>query len=79
VRRKIGACWFNEETTQGGRDALAAYHENRDDKRGIGLGPNNDWSSHGADSFGLMCIAHEEQTVKREPVKKPAFAGGWMG
>lgn len=79
VRRKIGACWFNAETTQGGRDALAAYHENRDDKRGIGLGPNHDWSSHGADSFGLMCIAHEEQTVKREPVKKPAFAGGWMG
>lgn len=79
VRRKIGACWFNAETTQGGRDALAAYHENRDDKRGIGLGPNHDWSSHGADSFGLMCIAHEEPTVKREPVKKPAFAGGWMG
>lgn len=79
VRRKIGACWFNAETTQGGRDALAAYHENRDDKRGIGLGPNHDWSSHGADSFGLMCIAHEEQTVKREQVKKPAFAGGWMG
>lgn len=79
VRRKIGACWFNAETTQGGRDALAAYHEKRDDKRGIGLGPNHDWSSHGADSFGLMCIAHEEPTVKREPVKKPAFAGGWMG
>ena len=48
-------------------------------KRGIGLGPNHDWSSHGADSFGLMCIAHEEPTVKREPVRKPAFAGGWMG
>lgn len=79
VRRKIGACWFNAETTQGGRDALAAYHEKRDDKRGIGLGPNHDWSSHGADSFGLMCIAHEEPTVKREPVRKPAFAGGWMG
>lgn len=70
VRRKLLACWFNKDTTQGGLDALAAYHEKRDDKRGIGLGPEHDWSSHGADSFGLMAIAHEDQQAN-DPYSKP--------
>jgi phage terminase large subunit len=38
-------------------EALAAYHEKQDDKRDIGLGPEHDWSSHGADAFGLMAVA----------------------
>lgn len=25
----------------------------------MGLGPSHDWSSHGADAFGLMCVAYE--------------------
>ena len=33
------------------------YHEKRDEKRTIGLGPNHDWSSHGADAFGLIAVA----------------------
>jgi len=52
--------WFNQATTQPGLDALGAYHEKKDDARGIGLGPNHDWSSHGADSFGLMASTYEE-------------------
>lgn len=51
---------FNESTTEAGRDALAWYHEKRDELRSIGLGPNHDWASHGSDAFGLMCIAYEE-------------------
>jgi len=60
VRRIMPNVWFDEETTQGGRDALQAYHEKRDEKRGIGLGPEHDWASHGADAFGLMAVAYEE-------------------
>lgn len=60
ARRHFPAFWFNEETTQGGLDALGWYHEKQDDKRGIGLGPEHDWSSHGADSFGLACVAAED-------------------
>jgi phage terminase large subunit len=52
--------WFNEETTQPGLDALGWYHEKKDEQRNIGLGPEHDWSSHGADAFGLMCVAYEE-------------------
>lgn len=60
VRRRLPLCWFNKTTTEGGRDALIAYHEKRDEKRGIGLGPSHDWASHGADAFGLMCIDYKE-------------------
>lgn len=59
-RRLFPSMWFNEETTQGGLDALGWYHEKKDDVRGIGLGPDHDWSSHGADAFGLMCVAHDD-------------------
>jgi phage terminase large subunit len=60
VRRIFGKCWFNEDTTEAGRDALGYYHERKDEARNIGLGPEHDWSSHGADAFGLMAICYEE-------------------
>ena len=58
-RRLFPRIWFDEKC-QPGVDCLAAYHEKRDEKRGIGLGVNHDWSSHAADAFGLMCVAYEE-------------------
>jgi phage terminase large subunit len=60
ARRLFPNIHFNERTTQGGRDALGWYHEKKDEQRNIGLGPEHDWASHGADAFGLMCIAHEQ-------------------
>ncbi len=80
-RRLFPQFWFDEETTAAGREALGAYHEKKDDVRGIGLGPNHDWSSHDADAFGLMCVAYEEPRVKREERRKPVPAGAnaWMG
>lgn len=59
ARKLFASCWFNADTTEAGRDALAAYHEKRDENRNIGLGPEHDWSSHSADAFGLMCTAYE--------------------
>lgn len=68
-RRHFGACWFNQETTQGGLDALGWYHEKKDEERGIGLGPEHDWASHGADAFGLMAVAVERiQSETTKPV-----------
>jgi phage terminase large subunit len=60
ARRRFPAIWFNESTTEPGRDALGWYHEKKDEQRGIGLGPEHDWASHGADAFGLMCIVYQE-------------------
>lgn len=59
-RRHFPSIWFNKETCQGGLDALGWYHEKKDEERGIGLGPDHDWSSHGADAFGLMAVAAEQ-------------------
>lgn len=58
-RRLFPSMWFHEPTTQPGLDALGWYHEKKDEARNIGLGPEHDWASHGADAFGLMCVAYE--------------------
>lgn len=63
--------WFNEATTEGGRLALGWYHEKRDQERGIGLGPEHDWASHGSDAFGLMCVTHRPP-AKLAPIEYPA-------
>lgn len=70
LRRLFPSCWFNEETTSGGLDALGWYHEKRDDQRGIGLGPEHDWSSHSADAAGLVAVAH---SAHREARKVPEY------
>ncbi len=65
ARRRFPQVWFNEKTCEAGIDALGWYHEKQDEARNIGLGPEHDWSSHGADSFGLMCVAYEEPSGGR--------------
>jgi len=73
-RRYFPSCWFNSPpdvqmtpeggfvspTTVAGLEALGWYHEKKDEERGVGLGPDHDWSSHGADAFGLLCVAAEQ-------------------
>ncbi len=60
LRRYFPIMWFNEKTTEAGRDALGFYHEKKDEERGVGLGPEHDWSSHGSDAAGLMAVAFEQ-------------------
>lgn len=81
ARRHFHMVWFDEATTEAGREALGAYHERKDEVRGIGLGPEHDWASHDADAFGLGMVAYEEPRVKREERRKPVIAGAnaWMG
>jgi phage terminase large subunit len=76
ARRLFPSVWFNEATTQPGIDALGWYHERKDEARNIGLGPEHDWSSHGADAYGLMCVAYEEPRIKR---KADTGNLNWMG
>jgi phage terminase large subunit len=76
-RRRFPMMWFNEETTRPGLEALGWYHEKKDEVRGIGLGPEHDWSSHGADSFGMMAVVYEEPIVKAEEAEMPRVAS-WM-
>ena len=79
ARRLFPSIWFKVPECQAGLDALGWYHEKRDEARNLGLGPEHDWSSHGADAFGLMAVAYEEP---RNPTKRKIVRpvqGGWMG
>lgn len=80
-RRLFPRCWFNDVPTKAGREALGAYHERRDERRSIGLGPEHDWSSHGADSFGLACLDYEEPRAAIKPEREVyrVDSGSWMG
>jgi phage terminase large subunit len=61
---------FHESTTEAGRAALGWYHEKRDEQRGIGLGPEHDWSSHGSDAYGLGMVVWQEPQVMK-PIQYP--------
>lgn len=81
ARRRFPQVWFDEDTTEAGRAALGWYHERKDEARNIGLGPEHDWASHGADSYGLGMVAYEEP-VAAAPPRQMAPVGGmgaWMG
>jgi phage terminase large subunit len=75
ARRLFPRVHFNESTTEGGRSALGWYHEKLDTDRGIGLGPEHDWSSHGADGFGLMAIHYTEPSSSAD---LPQVENDWV-
>lgn len=76
-RRLFPSMWIDSDKCDAGLDALGWYHEKKDEVRNIGLGPDHDWSSHGADSFGLMCVAYMPPD-NSEPLSIPDSGRGWM-
>lgn len=64
ARRLFGQMWFDETKCNKGLKALGWYHEKKNDG-GYGVGPNHDWSSHGADAFGLAAIDYKEPSISR--------------
>jgi phage terminase large subunit len=88
MRRLFPRMWFDGERCAAGLEGLAAYHEKRDDKREVGLGPEHDWASHPADAAGLMAISYEEPRLSLKPTEEreriqiggdSGSGGGWMG
>ena len=71
ARRLFPAMYFDEKKCEAGLGALGWYHEKKDETRNIGLGPEHDWASHGADSFGLGCVVFEPPKGKAARSKKP--------
>lgn len=81
ARRLFPNMWFDAEKCSAGLDAIGWYHEKRDEDRSIGLGPNHDWSSHGADSFGLIAVDHEEPRAPHSRGRyssRGAVSSSWM-
>lgn len=79
ARKLFPRMMFDEVKTDAGRKALGWYHEKKDEKRNIGLGPEHDWASHSADAFGLMCVAYEEPRAPKPAAPRNHVSGGWMG
>jgi phage terminase large subunit len=77
TRKMFSQYWFDSDKCSAGLDAVGWYHEKRDEARGIGLGPCHDWSSHAADAFGAVAIAHDIINTQRRP--KGAGGNHWMG
>ena len=63
TRRIFGKFWFDKRRTDGLIEALRYYHSKVDEARGIDLGPNHDWASHGSDAFGMIAVTYEEPTT----------------
>ena len=70
ARRLFPNMWFNESRCAPGIETIGWYHEKKHEVHNVGLGPMHDWSSHGADAFGLACVAYEEPKSKRPKVKR---------
>ena len=64
TRRLFPSIWFNAATCEPLTDALGWYHEKRDTVRNIGLGPEHDWASHGADAFGMLAVVYSPPSNK---------------
>jgi phage terminase large subunit len=72
LRRLMPSCWF-DLATERGLEVLGWYHEKKNEQ-GYGMGPEHDWSSHGADAAGLVAVHHamagpKANVPKFEPIK----------
>tara|TARA_R110002110_G_scaffold415835_1_gene657217 strand:+ start:31575 stop:32879 length:1305 start_codon:yes stop_codon:yes gene_type:complete len=77
VRNVFSRCWFDEANCHAGLKALGWYHPKIDEARGVTLGPDHDWASHGADSFGLMAITYREPTTNHQRSRQRRSAPDW--
>ena len=67
ARMLFNRCWFDEEKTKRGFDALSSWHFGWDTKlRIMSLTPVHDWSSHAGDAFCQLGVTHEDEAVWRK-------------
>ena len=62
---------FDEPKCQEGIEAISFYHEKIDEEREVGLGPDHDWSSHGADAFGMIGVLYEKLASPKKTYSGP--------
>ena len=57
TRTYLNKCWFDQENTKKGLEALLQYRSSYDDKKKIwSQRPVHDWTSHASDSFRYLCV-----------------------
>lgn len=75
ARRLFPRIYFDVDLTLVGRTSLGWYHPKIVEREGskVDLGPNHDWASHDADSFGLMCVDYQEPKVMAAVIPVSSF------
>jgi phage terminase large subunit len=88
VKMLLGRCWFDRERTVRGRECLAHYRRDFNDKMGIYKdSPVHDWSSHGSDAIRTLAMGLREAQPAPRDLTMPArvrldtgiASSGWMG
>lgn len=61
TRAILTKCYFNEETTRAGLNALRNYKKEFDFKNNVfKLQPKHDWTSHGSDAFRYLAVSFRD-------------------
>lgn len=73
ARFMLPRCYFDEERTRDGIEALRQYQrEYDDDKKSFREKPRHDWTSHAADAFRGVALAWQEEfkpEMKEQPIR----------
>lgn len=70
VRQILARCWWDDEKTAEGLNALRSYQtEWDDDAKVFKKTPLHNWASHGADALRYLAMAHRE--IRAQPVPAP--------
>lgn len=68
VRKALPLCWFDENRTEYGLDALRQYRSEYDEDANVfDDKPLHDWSSHAADAFRYLAMAWRELVPEPAP------------
>ena len=73
ARRLFSRIAFHEDNCRAGLRTLAHYHEEIHEVTRAHMGPDHDWSSHGADAFGLLCIDYRAPSTSLERPLVPSM------
>lgn len=71
ARSMLNKCWFDEDKTDRGVEALLQYRREYDEKGKAWRGrPLHDWTSHGADSFRYLAVGKPQKDDWGEPIRR---------
>lgn len=75
ARQILGRCWWDEEKTAEGLNALRSYQtEWDDDAKAFKKTPLHNWASHAADAFRYLAMAYREIRAQPQPEPGRMFA-----
>jgi phage terminase large subunit len=80
VRLLLPRCWFDEASTEDGRECLVHYRRDYNKRLDeFKPAPVHDWASHGADAFRGLAVRHQipREKARQRQVEQPStFAWG---